>query len=139
VDGLTKISRQWLIVLAFFEGAAVSLISYDLSDYFNYYAQRGGGPLSPFYQVFYYAVLPTLLYLGLAGASYVLARTGRLKPEYFLWLFLAFFVSIPAVAGLLLPQASSAYYVGAIVLGTIASFAIVIGLMREVNGIKPKR
>lgn len=125
-------SRPWQLVIAFFEGSAVSLIAYDLSDYVYYWASAKGA-LDATQQAFYFAVFPTLLYIGLAVGSYYLAISGRIKPEFFLYFFLILIVATPTITGLFLPQASDIFYVLTITLGGVVSGLITLALIRQVR------
>lgn len=130
--------RSYQITIAAFEGAAISLIAFDFSDYFNYLAQAGGHALSPAEQAFYYAILPTGLYIFLAVAAYALALTGRVKAEFFLWFVLFTFVLAPTFLGLLLPQSTNLVFFLTLVLGAIASSFIMVGLIGQVKGVKKR-
>jgi hypothetical protein len=127
---ITKgLSTQWQIILAFFLGGAVSSLAQDPSDTLFFWASSKG-PLSADQATLYWYWVPFLVYISLFLFGFILAKATNMPPTFLIWFFTALIVG-SAVVSLLLPQNASLIYIGSVVLGTIISIGIALGLRRH--------
>lgn len=127
---MARITHTWEVVLAFFLGGAVSSIAQDPSDTIFFYAQSHGYTSAADQAITWYWV-PFLVYLSLFLLGYAMARTGRLRPAVLIYFYMAM-VLFSTYFSLTLPQSSTLIYVGAVLLGTVISIGILLGLRRRV-------
>jgi hypothetical protein len=123
------LSVQWQIVLAFFLGGAVSSLAQDPSDTIFFWASSKG-VLSANQAAFYWYWVPFIIYLFLFLLGFVIARAFRLPPSFLVYFYIILIVG-SAIASLALPQSSALVYLGSVLLGTIVSIGIALGLMRR--------
>lgn len=125
------LSHRWQIVLAFLLGGAVSSLAQDPSDFAFFWAQSHG-LTSPTDQTVFWYWVPFLLYIMFFVIGFVLAR-ARLVSAVFMVYFLMVIFVLSAVYSLTLPQVSSNVYVASVIIGTVVSVGILVGLRNEVK------
>lgn len=123
--------NSWKIVLAFFLGGAVSSIAEDPSDYLFFWISSKG-PLSTTNQLVYWYYVPFLIYIGFFFLGLLMARARLFGPEAVLYLFIAVII-FSALLSVKLPQFASLAFEGSLLLATIISLGIVVGVQREVT------
>jgi hypothetical protein len=125
------LSHSWQIVLAFFLGGAVSSIAQDPSDTLFFWAASHNQLSTPTQQSLYWYWVPFLLYISLFFFGYAIAKIFHVKASFLLY-FYAALVILSTFISLSLPENSSSIYVASVVLGTLVSLGIILGLKEQI-------
>jgi hypothetical protein len=126
-----KLSNAWQVVLAFFLGGAVSSIAQDPSDYLYFWAGAHNLLTTTNGQLLFWYFVPFLLYISFFLLGLLMAKAGLFEPVTILYVFAAVVV-FSSILSLKLPQFTSPEFQASLLVATLISLGIVVGVQRQV-------